>query len=522
MERFSLILVGGGLLVLSLALPQQAVAGAPAAPQAMAVQAALVAGLPPLPAPGSRAWSSLDAFYRRRNFRPAWLEQGRLGRVARDFLDVLRSAASEGLCAEDYALDEIERLLAAPPPPPGLEALVRPERARLDLLLSAAFLRYVADLAEGRVDPNRVFVDWRARPRHIDPLRLLRRVLRRGHLQALLDDLRPPYPGYLGLRQALAVYRRQWLAGGYPQLPPGPALHAGMVDARVPLLRRRLQASGDLADAVPAGRVFGAATVAALQRFQQRHGLAPDGVLGEKTLAVLNIPITRRIQQLELNMERWRWLPQSLGERYIQVNVTDFHLQLIVAGQPLLTLPVIVGTAERPTPVFSGVLSYLELSPYWYVPPLILQEDLLPKVKADPGLLAARHFEVVADDGETPIDPASIDWQQVDADHLPGLLRQQPGPWNPLGRIKFMFPNPFAVYLHDTSEPALFERAVRLFQLRLHSHRAPVRAGPPAARRCRRYGPGTPGRPGAADDRAAGGFGRAGADPYPVLDRLGR
>lgn len=462
MGRHGLMLALGGLLILSLVLPQRGTAGTPAAPQAVALQSVLAAGRPPLPVPQSQAWAQLAAFYRQRSYRPAWLEQGQPGVLAGELLEVLRNAGAEGLCAEDYYLDAIEGLLAAPPPPSGLEALARPERARLDLLLSAAFLRYVVDLGEGRIDPNRALADWQARPRRVEPLRLLRQALQTRQLRALLDGLRPPYPGYFALRQALADYRRRWLAGGYPFLPPGPELQPGAVDPRVQLLRRRLQASGDL-EAAASGPTYDAATVAALRRFQQRHGLAADGVLGPDSREALNIPITRRIEQLELNLERWRWLPPTLGERYLLVNVADYTLTLVDAGQPQLTLPVIVGTVERPTPVFSGRVSYLELAPYWYVPQQILEEDLLPKLQADPELLVARHFEVVADDGETAIDPASIDWQQVDAEHPPGRVRQEPGPWNPLGRIKFMFPNAFAVYLHDTSEPGLFARRVRTF-----------------------------------------------------------
>jgi L,D-transpeptidase YcbB len=464
--RMGTVSVLGLLLMLGTAGRAALAGGEPVDPEGMAVQQLLANAdsSPAFLAGVKTRWNrQLDKFYRHRSYRPAWLEQGRPGALAGELLEALRNAEEDGLCAEDYHLDQIEDLLAAPPPPPGLESLVRPEQARLDLLLSDAFMHYFSDLVDGRVDPNRVFDGWQARPRRVDPARLLEFALRSGHLRPLLADLLPPHAGYLALRRALADYRRQWLAGAWPVIPAGATLRSGMRDPRLPLLRQRLEAEGDLAPGAAAGEVFDDATEAALERFQLRHGLAADGVLGQRTRQELNVPITARIQQLELNLERWRWLPKSLGERYILINIADFRLTVVDAGDAVLSMPVVVGTAFRKTPVFSGRLSYLELSPYWNVPPTILREDLLPKVKADPGLLAARHFEIVRWGGEQVVDPAGIDWQQVDAETFPGMLRQLPGPWNPLGRIKFMFPNPYAVYLHDTPDPYLFGREVRTY-----------------------------------------------------------
>ena len=437
---------------------------APASLEAMALQQQLtLSALPDSSAAGTLRHPQLDNFYRRRGYQPAWLESGRPGRLAGELLQVLGNAAAEGLCPEDYHLDQIEFLLAFPPPPPGLEALVRPVAARLDLLLSDAFLLYVTDLVEGRVDPKRVFADWHVQSRHVNPSRLLEFALQQGHVKSVLSDLLPPHPAYFALRLVLAEYQRQWLQGDWPVIPDGPTLRPGMADPRLPLLRQRLQAAGDLAAGAGSDLAFDPAMVAAIKAFKDRHGLSADGVLGPGTLAALNVPITTRIRQLELNLERWRWLPKSLGAHHILVNIADFRLTVVEDARPVLSMPVVVGTAFRKTPVFSGRLSYLELSPYWYVPPTILREDLLPKVKADPGLLAAHHFEIVGWDGKTTIDPATIDWQLVEAEKFPGMLRQQPGPWNPLGRVKFMFPNPYSVYLHDTADPRLFGRAVRSF-----------------------------------------------------------
>jgi len=162
-------------------------------------------------------------------------------------------------------------------------------------------------------------------------------------------------------------------------------------------------------------------------------------------------------------MERWRWLPQELGEKYLLVNIADFSASIVDHGQTVLSMPVVVGNHYRKTPVFSAAMTYIEFAPYWYVPPTILAEDKLPLIKADPAYLEQHHFEIVAWDKETPIDPQHIDWQTVDSESFPGMLRQKPGGWNALGRAKFMLPNPYAIYLHDTNERRLFNQRNRQF-----------------------------------------------------------
>ncbi|WP_197463678.1 L,D-transpeptidase family protein [Desulfuromonas sp. DDH964] len=432
--------------------------------ETMAVQQQLTAAGGPNDLVAATPWHpQLQDFYQRRGYQPAWLAAGQPGRMIDELREVLNNAAADGLCPEDYHLDQIESLLALPAPPAGLEAMTRSIHARLDLLLSDAFLLYATDLVEGRVDPNLAFDDWHVRSRRVNPSRLLEFALQQGRVKSVLTELLPPQPAYFDLRRVLADYRSQWLAGDWPVVPGGPTLRPGMEDPRLPLLRQRLQAGGDLAVGAGSDAFYDPEMVAAVKRFQSRHGLGADGVLGERTRAELNVPLTTRIRQLELNLERWRWLPHSLGTNHILVNIADFRLTVVEDDLPVLSMPVVVGTAYRKTPVFSGRLSYLELSPYWYVPPTILREDLLPKVKGNPGLLTARHFEIVGWDGVTIIDPATIDWRQVKAENFPGMLRQRPGPWNPLGRVKFMFPNPYAVYLHDTADPGLFGREIRSF-----------------------------------------------------------
>jgi murein L,D-transpeptidase YcbB/YkuD len=411
----------------------------------------------------------LPGYYRTRGYAPAWLDGRGLTVAGRQLLDLLRSADEHGLCPEDYHLAQIEPLI-------GLEEDCRRYGmpfdkgylARLDLLLTDAFLLYAAHLVEGRVDPEEVHEGWRARPRKVDLLRLLEYVLNNDRLVPVLADLAPPHQGYLRLREELERHRQISALGGWQQIPAGSVLRAGDIDPRLPLLRQRLRGSGDLLahdEVGESGELFDKVTAAALARFQLRHGLVGDGVLGAKTLAALNVSVEARIRQIELNLERWRWLPKDLGDRHILVNIADFQLTVMEGELVAMTMPVVVGTAYRKTPVFSARMDHLIFAPYWTVPSTILREDKLPKIKADPGYVQRQHFEIVRGTEGNPIflDPWAISWKRVTAATFPGQLRQKPGPKNPLGRVKFMFPNAFDVYLHDTPEKHLFGRDARTF-----------------------------------------------------------
>jgi murein L,D-transpeptidase YcbB/YkuD len=202
-----------------------------------------------------------------------------------------------------------------------------------------------------------------------------------------------------------------------------------------------------------------------VRHFQRRHGLDVDGVVGPATLSALNASADERVRRIEVNMERWRWLPQDLGRRYVIVNIANFELDVVEAEQEVMTMRVIVGRDYRRTPVFSGKMTYIVLSPYWHVPPSLAVKDILPQVRSDPGYLSRKGFKVFqgwgADTKE--IDPGSVDWSKVTGTNFNYRFRQDPGPVNALGRVKFMLPNKFDVYLHDTPSPDLFEKSARAF-----------------------------------------------------------
>jgi murein L,D-transpeptidase YcbB/YkuD len=203
----------------------------------------------------------------------------------------------------------------------------------------------------------------------------------------------------------------------------------------------------------------------AVKRFQLRHGLKPDGVIGPKTREAMNVTAQERIRQIELNLERWRWLPRDLGSRYIIVNTADFYLQVMEHGQKKIEMKVVVGRPARQSPVFSAAMTYMVLNPYWNVPRIIAVEDILPKLEKDVDYLINQNFRVFTgwEEDAVELDPLTINWANYNEHNFPYRLRQEPGKKNALGQIKFMFPNKFAVYLHDTPQKSLFTRFQRGF-----------------------------------------------------------
>lgn len=403
--------------------------------------------------------------YQRRAFMPVWFEGWQIKPEASILLESLRSAGAHGLCSNDYLLPELERLISIQADFTAKHLpLSSDNRAVLDLLLSQSFLTYATHMVEGQVDPSLAHVDWNARRRKADLVKLLEYAIDNQRLPQVIDNLVPPHEEYRQLMNALSDYQKISARGGWPKIPAGPTIRPGHSDQRIPLIKTLLSLTGDLVTPSDAEQSYDSDTFAAMRQFQSRHGLLADGVVGRKTLEALNVPVEERIRQIELNLERWRWMPKSFGARHIRVNIADFSLEVVEDGETVMRMSVIVGTQYRKTPVFSAQMTYLEFAPYWTVPPTILREDKLPQIKLNPAYLAEKHFRIIAwaDDNEV-IDPWQIDWTKVTAANFPGLLRMDPGPWNPLGRVKFMFPNRYNVYLHDTNEAYLFDKNIRSF-----------------------------------------------------------
>jgi murein L,D-transpeptidase YcbB/YkuD len=268
------------------------------------------------------------------------------------------------------------------------------------------------------------------------------------------------------LHQALERYRQIAARGGWPLLAPGPPLRRGDRGEQVIRLRTRLQISGDLRRQEGDQRAhFDATLEQAVRVFQRRHGLAADGIVGVATRSALNVPAATRVQQMALNLRRWRALSDNLGERYVLVNIPDFTLQVIEHSQPVMTMRVIVGKPTWPTPTLSSSILQVVINPAWEVPPRIARLEILPMIKRDPTYALRNRLKILQgwDSEAREIDPQKLDWSTLSLDNFPYHLRQEPGPTNALGRLKFVFPNSFHVYMHDTPKRSLFTRRKRLF-----------------------------------------------------------
>jgi murein L,D-transpeptidase YcbB/YkuD len=407
----------------------------------------------------------LRLFYGPRGNRPAWSDGGRPSLQVDALVAALRTADREGLRPAEYhtvAIETLLRRLRAERDP----AAAAGAAADLDLLLSDAFFLYASHLTEGRVSPQAVEPEWNIPGRGRNLVFLLGAALEHGHLAETLGLLAPPRGEYRRLREALVTLRTIAAAGGWPHVPEGAALREGDRGPRVAALRRRLAATGELpAGGDTTGEVFDAPLAVALGRFQERHGIEPDAVAGKRTLSELNTPAHRRAEQIVANLERLRWLPGAMGPRHLLVNIAGYQLVLTEGGLRVAAMRVIVGRQARRTPFFTGEIRSIRLNPTWTVPERLAVEDKLPLILEDRDFLREHGFRVFALSGEDrrEIDPAEVDWTRLSKGHFPYLLRQDPGPENALGRIKFQIPNVHDIYLHDTPSRGLFARAERGF-----------------------------------------------------------
>jgi murein L,D-transpeptidase YcbB/YkuD len=417
----------------------------------------IVAGKP-LPDVADDVWKDVAAFYQQRGGRPAWIDGEFTSKRATEALQVLRSAREHGYAPDVYDEATIVQMHEAIEKSEK-SAADRSERlAEFDVTLTAALLTLGRDVALGR--PNAVDARWKPRRQAPDIAGTLAQAVD-GDLKSWLQAVRPQHPEYAALQKAFVDLNGQKEKGGWPVVPPG-EYKRGKAHPSVVILRQRLTAGGQLTGdaATNNSPVFDDSVDGAVRAFQELHGIKATGTVDKATLSAMNVPIDHRLRQVALNMERWRWMPDDLGARHLLVNIPYFHLVARENGKPVMDIRVVVGKVGNETPMFSDEMETVVFSPYWNIPDSIKQGETAPAVAKDPAYLERNNIEVLR--GTTPVDVSSINWEDP-AELRQLAFRQRPGANNALGHVKFLFPNEYDVYLHDTPADSLFERSGRAF-----------------------------------------------------------
>jgi murein L,D-transpeptidase YcbB/YkuD len=369
-------------------------------------------------------------------------------------LTAIRSADEHGLKPEWYRLADLEKA-----------AERGADKDQAEQLLTDAFVAYASDVSTGRVRANSIDRDIDIQQRRIDRVAFLKEAANVSDFPAWLATL-PPKGDYPALQKTLATLRQKQATATFTPLPYGEALKPGMIDVRVPILRKRL---AELEMTVPpvgaVAELYDDPLADVVKDYQASKGLTVDGVIGTKTTQSLNTSLDDRIDQVIANLERRRWLPADLGNRYVLVNAADYSMVFVNGGQPVFQSLVIVGTPKNPTPEVASTMYGFQTNPYWTVPQSIAGEEYLPALRRDPHSLAAggfRIFESWSDDN-SEIDPDTVDWNTVDRKAFPYRIRQDPGASNALGYIFFPFSNKYGIYMHDTATRWLFAEGSRNF-----------------------------------------------------------
>jgi murein L,D-transpeptidase YcbB/YkuD len=391
--------------------------------------------------------AAVESFYDSRAYMPAWTDGAGATPKARVVLDRLLTADADGLDPE---------ALGVPLLPERLDPA---ELGAFDLALSRAVIAYAEEASGGRVDPSKISAkNITRKPQRVDPIEALTAVVTGGDVREELERFNPPHEGFRQLKAKLAEVRSRPAEPLPDPIPEGATLKPGASDPRVVALRARLDLPQE-PDPLLA-EVYDEALVAEVKRFQSAGGLLADGIIGPRTLAVLNGVDRDEAGQIIANMEMWRWMPRKFGTDYIFVNIPEFMVRVVRHGAVTHAARVVVGTPANQTPVFSDEMEYLVVNPYWHVPESIRMKEMLPEIQADPSGYFQRHGYEAVWNGQV-IDPATVVWDEVAIKYV--AIRQPPSEANALGRIKFMFPNKHAVYLHDTPSRKLFNRDYRAY-----------------------------------------------------------
>ena len=400
--------------------------------------------------PVERVRAALKAHYIDHSGIIYWIGTGRMT----PFIQRLIDAEDDGLDPQDYPIETLIDLRDE------ISAMDPLSAARAELYYSAFFVAYATDLKIGRLLPQKVDPKLFRSRKTVDVLRILTDLKRRRDPGRFLDEFEPANPHYRALKAMLAHYRELADRGFWPEIAQGENLKSGMSDPRIPAIRQVLAMTGDFEWKVDASPAYDPQLEIAVRRFQQRHGLEAKGLIGKQTVMAMNVPPAERARQIMLNMERWRWMPEDMGDYHIMVNLAAFELQQVRSSVIVDRMKVVAGAVATQTPEFSDELEYVEFNPTWTVPYSIATREMLPRLRQNP-FAYAEDFDVFMN-GRL-VSWGSVSWVSYGPGNFPFTFRQRPGPKNALGKVKFMLPNPHNIYLHDTPAKEKFLSTTRAF-----------------------------------------------------------
>lgn len=409
----------------------------------------------------------LPLFYRQRDCRPAWTQEGVLSLQVESLIKSIEKADQEGLRPSDYHLSKIKTLSdILKKHRKRLSGRLAEELSDLDLLCTDAFLTYAVHLAHGKVNPETLEPSWPGVCVDEKIVPALEKALAKNQVEETLRNLAPQHDFYASLKKALVSCHGLAKTLEWDPLPVGPAFKKGDRGKQVKSLRRRLADLGDLQQRRPKSKgLFDDDLEAALRSYQKRHGLEVSGTLDQSTVAALNVSLEERAGQIELNLERWRWMPRDLGRRFIYVNIANFGLEVFEGSQRVMSMKVVAGNEAWQTPDFSSRMTHLIINPYWTIPAPVLLKEIRNYILQDPNYLRYNKMVILHgwENEETEIDAATINWAKLTEKNLNFRIRQDPGPLNVLGRLKFVFPNIYEIFLHDTPYQEDFAKTTRAF-----------------------------------------------------------
>ncbi len=411
---------------------------------------------------------NLYQFYKKHDFNPLWLSHGSLNNNSKELLKSLNTTWKEGLSGKNYNVEEIHEMINELRGAQEMTPATMKKIMYLDIMFTNAYLEYAADLYIGKVNPDRLDSIWEALPQSEDLMTILDHALSKNQVARSLEELKPDNRAYDMLTDKMEQYMEIKVQGGWIQPGYFPVLEYGDTSANIIHVKKFFKISGDLRDVdslYMRSPWFDEILTDAVMEFQHRHGLYVDGVIGRNTLSSMNYSVDQRIDKIRANLERLRWLPDDLGEKYILVNLPEYKLRYYENDKIASEMKIIIGEIENSTPVLKDTLQYIVFNPTWRLPRSIAVEEVLPKIKSDSTYLNRNKFSLLKGSylSKDTIHPDSVDWTQIEKDNFPFYIVRKPGPANPLGRVKFLFPNYHAIYLHDTPATHMFNYRERHF-----------------------------------------------------------